>query len=137
MEKENKKYSFFYGFDSKPNQVRFHLEDDDPLVKNKVLLISTYGFKTPVNLFYEKHFERNNLNVVEHYSNDQLNMYFETENKGIDDTFETKGYDNTGCQFFYRLFKENKEYEMTIDGWVSGENGVYPFADIGVRIKKL
>lgn len=42
-----------------------------------------------------------------------------------------------GVQFFYRLFKENKEYEMTIDGWVSGENGVYPFADIGVRIKKL
>lgn len=47
----------------------------------------------------KKHFERNNLNVVEHYSNDQLNMYFETENKGIDDTFETKGMIIQGVNF--------------------------------------
>ena len=72
-------YEFFYDDDdeTKVTQIRFHLDDDDPEIKNKCLCISKIHFKEPVILFYERHRTLGNKKIIEYYENDEMSMYEE------------------------------------------------------------
>ena len=72
-------YEFFYDDDdeTKVTQLRFHLDDDDPEIKNKCLCISKIHFKEPVILFYERHRIIGDKKIIEYYENDELSMYEE------------------------------------------------------------
>lgn len=51
----------------------------DKRMKNKKVVVNSPNFKPKSNLFYEKHFKKGTLDVVEYYSDHELDTYFETE----------------------------------------------------------
>jgi len=66
------------------------LSDSNPEILNKKLILSKKHFNQPILLFYEKHKIINNKKIVEYYTNDILENYFETT---IYNQFKiTKGY---------------------------------------------
>ena len=73
-------YEVFYDDEdeTKVTQYRFHLEDDDPEIKNKCICVSKIHFKEPVTLFYEKHKTEGDKKIIEYYYNDSLDTYTET-----------------------------------------------------------
>ncbi len=84
-------------------QFRFYLEDSDPEVKNKLLIVSRGYFTVPVQLFYDRHFKRGNKEVLEKYLNGALTSYFVTE--PVKHFFVTKGYGADGGLFTIRKFE--------------------------------
>ena len=69
-------YEVFYDDEdeTKVTQYRFHLEDDDPEIKNKHLCISKNTFIIPVILFYERHRTIGNKKIIEYYENDEMSI---------------------------------------------------------------
>jgi hypothetical protein len=106
----NASYEVFKDEENDRIQFRFHLEDDDPEVKNKMLIISRGYFTMPVQLFYDRHYKRGNKTVVENYLNDELTMYFETE--AIKYFYVTKGYGADGGLFTIKKFEIENGHEV-------------------------
>ena len=69
-------YEVFYDDEdeTKVTQYRFHLEDDDPEIKNKHLCISKNIFIIPVILFYERHRTIGDKKIIEYYENDEMSI---------------------------------------------------------------
>jgi hypothetical protein len=130
-----KPFQFFYN-DGKPTQIRICLEDKDPLIKNKMLIIATREFTVPILLVYEKHFNRNKKKVVEYYTNDTLETFFETEVTS-DGTLIEKGYGSDGELFFYRKYSSYDNYEINHDEWVLNIDGSRTEGEVGVPLKKI
>ncbi len=49
------------------------------IIRNLRLIISRKRFKRVVNFFYEKHFSKDNIDLIEYYSNFRKDSYLETE----------------------------------------------------------
>lgn len=132
--KKPKPYQFFYDY-GKPTQLRSHLEDDDPLVKNNKIIIDTYGrFRAPVLLSYEKHFTRNGKKVVEYYTNEIMDTYFETEDFG-NGIFIEKGYGSEGGLFYYRKYNNYPDYYINLKEWVIDIDGRKTEGEVGIPFK--
>ena len=117
-------YEVFYDYEdeTKVTQLRFHLEDDDPEIKNKQLCISKNTFIEPVILFYERHRTIGDKKIVEYYENDEMLIYEEiTTEKSIT---IVKGLSIDGY-----LIYEDKTYhdadgnEARHEHWVKSEDG--------------
>jgi hypothetical protein len=117
-------YEVFYDNEdeTKVTQYRFHLEDDDPEIKNKHLCISKIHFTEPVILFYERHRTIGDKKIIEYYANDEMSIYEEitTENS----VTIVKGLSEDGY-----LVYEDKTYhdadgnEVRHEHWVKSEDG--------------
>ncbi len=115
-----------YYEDGVVTQMRIHLADADETVKNKTLIISKTHFKENVHLSYERHFTRNEREVVEEYSNDEMAFYFETERK---DGFEIcTGFYPDGSLFFVEKTSYNSLGKaISRDNYIHCENGTVSF----------
>ena len=117
-------YEVFYDHDDETEvtQYRFHLEDDDPEIKNKQLCISKNTFIEPVILFYERHRTIGDKKIIEYYTNDEMRYYEEitTENS----VTIVKGLSEDGY-----LVYEDKTYhdadgnDVRHEHWVKSEDG--------------
>lgn len=91
----------------KITQVQIQLTDTNPQIRNKKVIISTYEFKGLITFFYEKHFIRNRKNIREHYTNDELESYYEIEIiAGVE---ITKGYGANDLIFFTEVIDFNSK----------------------------
>jgi uncharacterized protein YkuJ len=72
-------YDIFKDEETDRIQFRFYLEDDDPTVFNKHLIINKGYFTERFFMSYERKFERDGKLVYESYYDDVLTMYSETE----------------------------------------------------------
>ena len=117
-------YEVFYDDEdeTKVTQYRFHLEDDDPEIKNKHLCISKNIFIIPVILFYERHRTIGDKKIIEYYENDEMSIYTETTTENsvtIVKAFSIDGY----------VIYEDKTYhdadgnEARHEHWVKSEDG--------------
>lgn len=111
-------------------QIRFICKDIDPQVKNKKLILSRGYFHTPCFLSYEKHFTRDGKSVVECYTDDILDMYFETTHKGNMEIVE--GFGAAGDLFHREIkhFENGKHFKSEImvlnaDGNISYQTDYY------------
>lgn len=91
-------------------QYRFNLKDANPVVRNKVLIISKGYFTVPVQLFYERHFKQGNKTVFEKYLNGALTSYYETE--AVKHFYVTKGYGADGWLFTIKKFEIEEGREV-------------------------
>jgi len=104
--KNKEKIEFFYD-DGKISQIRFLLEDSNSQIVNKKLIISKTHFKDFATLFYEKHFFKNDKKIIEYYSNDEMESFFE-----IEKTSEyriSKGFSSKGKMFCKEKIEYNKQ----------------------------
>jgi len=99
---------------NKVNQIRIQLEDDDPQIKNKILIISKGVFLNPVILSYEKHFIRNGKEVVEYYEDDVLDSYFESNKEDNIQIIEGFGSDGTLFSREIKHFNKSKHFKSDI-----------------------
>lgn len=97
IDSENRENIEFFYDDGKISQIRFHIQDSNPQIFNKKLIISKSHFKELVTLFHEKHFYQNDQKIIEYYTNNVLDSYFVTE-KTIDYKI-TKGFSPDGKMF--------------------------------------
>lgn len=86
----------FYS-DGKIDQLRFHLEDEDPTIKNKTLSLSPTIFKGGYNFSYDKIIDLGNGRV------------------------KTESYDNNEELWMYNIVEKTLEYKKTSIFWKDGE----------------
>ena len=71
-------YELFYDDEGHVSQLRLHLKDEDPEIKNKCICVSKIHFKELVTLFYQRHKTEGDKKIIEYYYNDSLDIYSET-----------------------------------------------------------
>ena len=124
-------YEVFYDDEdeTKVTQLRFHLDDDDPEIKNKRLCISKIHFTEPVILFYERHRTIGDKKIVEYYENDQLWTYNETT---IKNSLETvKGFDADGSLFYLDKTSFDADDNILCSvRWLEKEDGTFECFDL-------
>lgn len=94
---ENKENIEFFYDDGEITQIRFHLKDSNPQIRNKKLIVSKSHFKDFVSLFHERHFNKDDQKIIEYYSNNVLDSYFVTEK--TTDYKITRGFSPDGKMF--------------------------------------
>lgn len=95
-------------------QICYNSEDPNPQIKNKKFILNKGYSLLPCMLTYEKHFTRNDKKVVEYYTNDILDTYFETTRKGNMEIVE--GFGAAGGLFTRekKHFKDGKHIKSEI-----------------------
>tara|TARA_Y100000815_G_C13326686_1_gene494433 strand:- start:990 stop:1400 length:411 start_codon:yes stop_codon:yes gene_type:complete len=108
--------------DNKISQIRLHLKDLNPEIKNKKLIFSHKHFNQSIILFYEKHKTLKNKKIIEYYTNSVLESYFVTiqTNK-----FKvTKGYSNKGILFSIEKISYNSKKQINfVENWIRNLDG--------------
>ena len=125
------RYEVFYDYENqtKVTQLRFHLDDDDPEIKNKCLCISKIHFTEPVILFYERHRTIGDKKIIEYYENDQLRSYNETT---IENSLEiVKGFDADGSLFYLDKTPFDADDNILCSvRWLEKEEGTFECFDL-------
>ena len=104
-------------------QIRIHLSDKDPQIFKKILILDSKGrFNTPVLLTYEKHFQSDGKDVVEHYTNDEREMYFTKESR--DKQSVTEGFGDCGTIFFREIKSLDSNNREVVEEWVWDKDDV-------------
>lgn len=103
---DKEKIKFFYD-DGQISQIRLLLEDSNSQVLNKKLIISKTHFKDFVTLFYEKHFYQDDKKIIEYYSNNEMDSYFEIEKTA--DYRISKGFSPQGKMFSREKIEYNNQ----------------------------
>ena len=131
LDKDQNTYEVFKNEETGSIQFRFYLEDDDPQIFNKRLILNKGYFTEPFFLSYEKKFYRNGKLVYESYHNDVLQLYSEIQDTPecrIDQHFSndksypcSEVYDNLILWFHYYLKSSAtikiKSKHLSILGW--------------------
>lgn len=135
LDKDQNTYDVFKNEETGSIQFRFYLEDDDPQIFNKRLILNKGYFTDPFFLSYQKKFNRNGKLVYETYYNDVLQMYAE-----IKDTPECRidqHFSNDGIIFMeLKYFKDKNGKPTTIEENHFDSNGVridhksYPCSEV-------
>lgn len=110
-------------------QLRFHLHDENPEIKNKLLTFSSKHFLNFKNTSHEKHFERQNKKVIEYYYDGELDHYAEIEQTSK--FKKTECYSRNGRLFSQEIIEFNKvgkpiktkQYIKNIDGSIHQYEG--------------
>jgi hypothetical protein len=105
---------YFHNHKNQVDQIRIHLDDDDPEVTNKTLIINKGVFNKPVFLSYEKHCIRNGKEVIEYYEDDVLISYYETIKVNKIHTVEGFGPDGTLFSREIKYFDNSNHYKSDI-----------------------
>lgn len=93
----NKKMTLFFE-DGIVYQVRIYLEDDDPNIFDKKLIVSTKQFKLRKFITYKKCYENNGQGITEYYTNNSLDSKFIVQ-RGLNKK-TTLGFSSCGDLFY-------------------------------------